>query len=870
MPQALLPSHELWWLPILLAIGSASASFKVKMPSRNWVHRVDEIYLPPQYTVTLSMGVGPALSTRLITNCSVSHHGDGGLVISGHKCTRVPKVNTNILGGPPLAIAVYHTSITYLTPRSFTSYSPTEHITKVEIIQNKITTVESHAFQDLSNVTFLSLTDNPIRFLYSESFAGLVNLKELILFRTRITEIASIIRAIVPRFVPNLEILNLGSTPIWRITETDFAPLANSTIKHVQLHLCDNLTYVHPKAFRYFKYLEGVYFRDNLNMSQQNLQDAISNITQETFKIIDISQTEFYKGMPYDVLRAVAQTSAEVVIITRSTRGVISKKDFPLMSKVKYLLMPATKIKVFRPDAFDNLPNLEGLAFDRNQFPVVPLGVLIPRLKVLDLSGYDRGLIQLDLGEGILGKMTNLRELLMRYRALPSFTANTFRGLKKLEYLNIKKCSIDSLPEGVFSPLKSLRYLDLSENPIFSTSTGSARVVLHSMYHLHTLLLSQTELTDIHTSIALGDMPGLTALDISNNSISAIAAATFGNNPLLEHLDLSLNKLEDWTVKNESSPSLRVLDLSFNEFQAFSTDALNSLSSLSWLDLSMNPYRCSCNLRPFLSWLRNTNVTVHTLAYAELYRCSTPRQFSLRYIMSTEASLLKLCQPSVIIIIACVGLLLLVFAALLVGGLIYKRRFKSWLKNPPSVSMTAKKTYLYDAFVSYSNNDTAWVFNVLLPHLESSAIGNLKLCVYDRDFVAGKNISECILDSIKHSRKIVLVLSNSFLQSPWCRFETDLAQYTLLEENRDAIILLKLGALDERLISPKLNYLLRTRIHLVWSESPKEECVFFTKLRRAIDGTRSSLLEKLPKKSKLTLFAFVKHKTGWGLTNGIV
>lgn len=850
------------WLFTLLVSDRASALRKIKMPSRSWIHRLDGVYIPPQYTVSLTMGIGTPLFTRVISNCSVSHYGDGALVIVGHKCTEVPEVNTAILGGPPLAIALYHSSIGYLAERAFASYSPTDHITVVEVIQNKITSVHPRAFDGLSNVTFLSLTDNPIRYLYRESFCGLKNLKELVLFRTRITEISAVIHSIVPKVLPKLEILNLGSTPIWTIKQNDFAPLMNSSLKHVQLHLCDNLTYVHPMAFSHLKHLEGVYFRDNINMSLQNLEDVISNITQETFQIIDISQSDVYKGIPYNILRAVARTTAEVVILARSTQGVVSKKDFPLLNKVKYLVMPATKIKVFRPNAFDNLPNLEGLAFDRNQFPDVPLGVLMPRLRVLDLSGYDRGFIQLDLGEGVFAKMSNLKELLIRYRALPSFTENTFQGLKSLEYLSLKKCSIDSLPQGVFRPLKNLRHLDLSENPVFSVSTASARVVLHSMFHLETLLLSQTELADVEVSVALQDMINLKRLDVSNNSITALSETAFAKNPLLEHLDVSMNFMEEWDVRNRSVASLRILDLSYNKIRAFSAAALGNFARLSVLDLSMNPYRCTCNLQPFLSWLKSTNVTVHTLAYIQLYVCSSPESLRGTYILSVQSSLHNLCQPNIIIIVACVVLLLLVFVTLLVGGFVYKRMLQSWLSRPQHQLGTKNKSYLYDAFVSYSNNDTAWVFNNLLPHLENSAISNLKLCVYDRDFVAGRNISECILDSIKHSRKIILVLSNSFLQSPWCRFEADMAQYTLLEDNRDALILLKLGSLDARLISPKLNYLLRSRIHLVWSQSPKEESVFFTKLRRALESKSSVPCEKLPKKHrKQKLLALLKYKS---------
>ncbi|KAH9374061.1 hypothetical protein HPB48_005330 [Haemaphysalis longicornis] len=268
-------------------------------------------------------------------------------------------------------------------------------------------------------------------------------------------------------------------------------------------------------------------------------------------------------------------------------------------------------------------------------------------------------------------------------------------------------------------------------------------------------------------------------MDLSNNSVSVLPNDFFKSSHNIEHLDLSNNLIETWQPAPSSFEKLRSLDLSVNKHPQF------------------------------LTWLTETNVTVRYRAYQQLYACHEPFELGGRVISSVESLLLRTCKPTVLVSVVCVGIVILVFTSLLVAGYIHRRRFDRWLRSRSAASAVAGRVYLYDAFVSYSNSDTQWVISRLLPQLECSSIGNLKLCVYDRDFLAGRNISECILDSIKHSRKIILVLSNSFLQSPWCKFETDLAQYTLLEENRDAFILLKISRLDETLLSPKLNYLLK-------------------------------------------------------------
>lgn len=91
---------------------------------------------------------------------------------------------------------------------------------------------------------------------------------------------------------------------------------------------------------------------------------------------------------------------------------------------------------------------------------------------------------------------------------------------------------------------------------------------------------------------------------------------------------------------------------------------------------------------------------------------------------------------------------------------------------------------------------------------------------------------------MRQSRKIIIVLSNHFLKSPWCKFETDLAQYTMLEENRDALIILKIEALDETKLNSNLSYLLKTRVHLDYCTMPRD--LFFDRLIDAVREYRPS------------------------------
>ena len=59
----------------------------------------------------------------------------------------------------------------------------------------------------------------------------------------------------------------------------------------------------------------------------------------------------------------------------------------------------------------------------------------------------------------------------------------------------------------------------------------------------------------------------------------------------------------------------------------------------------------------------------------------------------------------------------------------------------------------------------------------------LKCCVHERDFKVGVAVTENIVDCIDKSRKFLMVLTNSFLKSKWCMFETHLAQSRIILHN---------------------------------------------------------------------------------------
>ncbi|KAK7792717.1 hypothetical protein R5R35_003731 [Gryllus longicercus] len=121
----------------------------------------------------------------------------------------------------------------------------------------------------------------------------------------------------------------------------------------------------------------------------------------------------------------------------------------------------------------------------------------------------------------------------------------------------------------------------------------------------------------------------------------------------------------------------------------------------------------------------------------------------------------------------------------------------------------------YDAFVCYSGKNRKWVMRRLVPLLERRP-ENYSLCLFDRDFRLGTHIVTNIVDAIDQSRKVIVVLTQHFIDSKWCQWELEMAQHKLFSEDREFLVLLELEPLERRRLPRLLRFLLDTRPVVRW------------------------------------------------------
>ncbi|KAK7939826.1 hypothetical protein WMY93_003152 [Mugilogobius chulae] len=254
------------------------------------------------------------------------------------------------------------------------------------------------------------------------------------------------------------------------------------------------------------------------------------------------------------------------------------------------------------------------------------------------------------------GVSSSTKNLYLFSNGIESLNTDDFRGMEKLEMLDLSQNKLTELPDRVFEPLYSLRNLDLSSNQISHISEKSfqglallERLYIYSnhiatihpaafdgMEHLLELKLQGNMLTSIPTLT----MPRLLLLDLRFNHLPTLGRVgltrldteLISNLKNLHELDISANQLETFPPVNNPMGPLNVQDLqNLSELQELDISSLSLQSlpeefsqyfpHLNKLTIAENPFNCLCTLAWFPRWLRAQSVT---LERTEETRCHFP------------------------------------------------------------------------------------------------------------------------------------------------------------------------------------------------------------------------------------------------------
>lgn len=723
------------------------------------------------------------------------------------------------------------------------------HLQTLEIEGNgKLHTIEAGVFIGMNQLKNLSISySEKLEALAQNVFDGLVNLEYLFLMQNGFTNLKDITPALSPNYLPNIYKLSLNENLFRKVAEDDFAPMEATPLMELNLVLCQ-IEYLHPACLSPLKNLTALRLGENV-FNTTTIADLIETSVdlKIPLKLLNLYSVGFRIEPPKKLINALRKSNITNLSLARNQFEFLRNDSFVNISNLEILDLREVLALNVSSGAFVNMTNLRTLLLSGNKLSFIPDGVLLKQLSYLDLSDNSGNVFvqsYFSLGKNRFLGMTNLKVLNLSYNRINGVFNDTFNGLINLAILGLKNATIFYLANNSFAQLQNLKFLNLENNPLGKTITLT-KEIFNGLQNLEVLLLGGCSLSSLNSPFF--HLKSLQHLGLEKNYLHTLEAEVFLPLVNLKSIDISRNSLLTWQQRNFLwNQNLTRISASHNKFTYLSDAMLEDFENLDELDIAENPFSCDCAI--LQTWPNNSIIALLKNNSAFCVYPDTEANLTLYEYYRKLEEFPIICENNILLLIT-VPLLtvLLVIAATALALYRFRWHLRYWIflvrlhlsRTGKLRTKTPKKSftnYQYDAFVSYCNEDRNFVIR-LVAMLENYQ-PYLKLCVYERDFQVGSIISESVLESVAKSRKTLLVISDSYARSQWCRWETQIAEHhRLFFENEygeyvdDSLVLIKLGPVCENHLTPTLKYLLKTRIYLQWDADPKKQRVFWEKLR---------------------------------------
>ncbi|CAH0384155.1 unnamed protein product [Bemisia tabaci] len=404
--------------------------------------------------------------------------------------------------------------------------------------------------------------------------------------------------------------------------------------------------------------------------------------------------------------------------------------------------------------------------------------------------------------------------------------SHSFIGRRKLQILFLNSSSIEIIHNRTFNGLKELEVLHLDDNKL-NALRGYEFEGLRSLRELY---LNNNRITSIH-NYTFSSLYDLKILRLDHNYIKTFAvwtsvtsklnALTLGSNAWSCECDF-VKKLHDFVVFNKAS----IVDMS--DIRCVNR---SGMFDSGFLVIEENVSSCVNIQNSVLN-----SITSKSSDSDENNNMSNYIESALSNNLQNKTVIQKqIMQDYVPLLVVTVSVFFVIIISTLVV-LMYKQELRVWFHSRFGVRLFYKtseiemddRDKLFDAFVSYSAKDETFVAEELAPILENGDPA-YKLCLHYREFPLGGYVADTIVQAVESSRRTIMVLSENFLKSEWCRFEFKSAHHQVLRDKRKRLIVILLGDLPQKDLDPEIKLYLKTNSYLQWGDK-----LFWEKLKFAL------------------------------------
>uniref|UniRef100_A0A8C4SBQ6 TIR domain-containing protein n=1 Tax=Erpetoichthys calabaricus TaxID=27687 RepID=A0A8C4SBQ6_ERPCA len=606
----------------------------------------------------------------------------------------------------------------------------------------------------------------------------------------------------------SLQFLALGSHKARFIKTSDFLPLSHGNLKH--LYLGDGIDLVQYEngsiaqlvnlkeitlvmsfceKFHFF----GAILRDLDETGCHSVMSKLLwNVAQSPLQMINFSNITFSQdspdGVQFNGVPGFNQTSLRMLIIENVLHYQYNYPKFNIsvsfFYQLVYLKFSGTGMNIFPCDLISSLPALEVLDLSDN---------------LLNEDGF--------------------------WWSLCTFT-HVFPSLKQLYLNNNRFINLASISKNAHV-IKGLQVLDLASNSLALQGKCSWPS------HLTNLSLSNNNLGN---SVFSCLSPYLKSLNLSKMGITYITYEVLVQLPNITHLYLSSNNINS-LPGDLRAPYLQVLHVDQNIISVISTYVLQGIPNLEQFNAGNNPFSCKCESFWFVKYFNKTLL----LDWPQSYKCGFPTEMAgklLEEYRPSEVTCKIWIQVLIAVPLTCIFAVAIGISFHMLDGIWYLKMLWVWMavkrRSGETENRLGNASFLYHAFISYSQHDLPWVESYLVPNLEEAGF---KLCIHQRDFVPGDWIIDNIINCVENSYKTLFILSKNFVQSEWCNYELFFAQHRALSIQQDSLVFILLEPIPANSLPRKflkLRSLLQKQTYLEWPGDGMKQQLFWASLKRIL------------------------------------
>ncbi|XP_053375476.1 toll-like receptor 4 [Mercenaria mercenaria] len=393
-----------------------------------------------------------------------------------------------------------------------------------------------------------------------------------------------------------------------------------------------------------------------------------------------------------------------------------------------------------------------------------------------------------------------------------------FTGVPNLEFFDLTGYTIEYVEENA-TVHKKLKYLNLTSNALWKMGCALSERFTY--------------------------LPSLIDLRLSDNKIDCLTKAAFASLKAVQIIDLSKNNIETFEISLKHLQNIRLLNLSNNNIRVLTKSTMDDLDAIPavTVDLNLNKLTCNCESRSFLKWLQHETKRFVGL---DRYVCRFNNN-SFVYLTSLKQitdDLDRSCSSHSILIAVC-SLFLAFITSVILGGLIYRYRWKlRYMYYMSKLQIHSRgggedyeQLFDFDAFISYASDDFEVARVDAIEYLEQKK--SFRLCIHEREFQPGESIAYNISKGIHSSKRTLLFFSKSFLQSEWCKYELNIARIESMYTKRNLILVIMLEDIPTGEMTIEMIDFIKTYTYLEYPKNGQQEDrdVFWSKCADFINGS---------------------------------